>query len=665
MAYSVGNLTATRRLKGNRTHWTYISSDTLATIAAAGYFNGATALLRAGDPILVVGNGVPANHVVSSNNGSVVAVAAKLGNTISVKEFGAVGDGVTDDTAALQLAMTALASRRELVFEAGDYLTSTALTLSTSNRKIRFEPGARVIPTGLINTLAIQGTAPATFVTLSSNALTGARSAAVADGSAFSEGQWVFLRSQAVLPDCLNSNGRKRGEWQQVAGVATNTVHFLGTLLYDYLTSDTAEVSTDTGCMVENITVEGFALDTGTLPSGTVRGIQAQYAANLRITDFDIRNTRALEGADNGSSVGINLDNVVNCWALRGRLLNLGYYGWAVDGASRRVWVSDVNFTRCRHATSIINNGAYGEPAYIHHDRLQAEYSILSGFDTHDVGRHIFYDRCVSISAGDHGFNCRAPLVNYTNCQSERSTLDGFAIAASCPDVVLDNCRALNNTRHGVASKNTDAVIRGGRFDTNNTGLTFWAAGVTVRGGRIEGCEIVNNGRLAIGWATEGGVQGRLTVRGVTAPQDGTNQTTFLGFEDAISGTYDLLDLTDSYLPGYTSNLLVVLGNEAVAGLPMMSGNRLIVDAAGAEMVMDATLVAGTYTVNTTAVRNYAGATGSTSKCAIRTMIALEPIAWGGTPGNVRVTAKTDNTSFVLTSDNAGDTSTYRCRLIH
>jgi hypothetical protein len=49
------------------------------------------------------------------------SVANKLSQTISVKDFGAVGDGVTDDTAAIQLALNASASK-ELMFPAGTYL---------------------------------------------------------------------------------------------------------------------------------------------------------------------------------------------------------------------------------------------------------------------------------------------------------------------------------------------------------------------------------------------------------------------------------------------------------------------------------------------------------------------------------------------------------------
>ena len=60
-------------------------------------------------------------------------VTAKLRDMVSVKDFGAVGDGSTDDTAAIQAAITAMpAAGGGLYFPAGTYLVSSALTLSKS-----------------------------------------------------------------------------------------------------------------------------------------------------------------------------------------------------------------------------------------------------------------------------------------------------------------------------------------------------------------------------------------------------------------------------------------------------------------------------------------------------------------------------------------------------
>jgi hypothetical protein len=50
-------------------------------------------------------------------------VEAKLAQTVSVKDFGAVGDGVTDDTAAIQAAIDAFPLGAKILFPSGTYLT--------------------------------------------------------------------------------------------------------------------------------------------------------------------------------------------------------------------------------------------------------------------------------------------------------------------------------------------------------------------------------------------------------------------------------------------------------------------------------------------------------------------------------------------------------------
>ena len=68
-------------------------------------------------------------------------VDSKLGDTVSVKDFGAVGDGTTNDTAAIQAALTA-AENQILVFPGpATYLISASLTVP-SNIEIVGEPGA-------------------------------------------------------------------------------------------------------------------------------------------------------------------------------------------------------------------------------------------------------------------------------------------------------------------------------------------------------------------------------------------------------------------------------------------------------------------------------------------------------------------------------------------
>jgi hypothetical protein len=95
-------------------------------------------------------------------------VGDKLAQTVSVKDFGAVGDGVTDDTAAIQTALnTATAAGQAVIFPAGNYLSTTGgVTLS---------PGVVIIGEGQgITTFTLANAATLAYFTYSgANALPG------------------------------------------------------------------------------------------------------------------------------------------------------------------------------------------------------------------------------------------------------------------------------------------------------------------------------------------------------------------------------------------------------------------------------------------------------------------------------------------------------------
>lgn len=60
-------------------------------------------------------------------------------NFLFVEDFGAVGDGVTDDTAAIQAAITYIISQKggTIFFSAGTYIISSSLTLPIGSRGVR------------------------------------------------------------------------------------------------------------------------------------------------------------------------------------------------------------------------------------------------------------------------------------------------------------------------------------------------------------------------------------------------------------------------------------------------------------------------------------------------------------------------------------------------
>ena len=64
-------------------------------------------------------------------------VQKKLRETVSVKDFGAVGDGVTDDTAAIKAAIASLGAKGgEVCFPAGTYKFTSKITINTPVRLV-------------------------------------------------------------------------------------------------------------------------------------------------------------------------------------------------------------------------------------------------------------------------------------------------------------------------------------------------------------------------------------------------------------------------------------------------------------------------------------------------------------------------------------------------
>lgn len=94
-------------------------------------------LLNVGNPTsLGISNATAANipYENSATGAITVTVQSKLSESISVKDFGAVGDGVTDDTVAINSAVAATApTGRALYFPIGTYIVSQINVLPKMN----------------------------------------------------------------------------------------------------------------------------------------------------------------------------------------------------------------------------------------------------------------------------------------------------------------------------------------------------------------------------------------------------------------------------------------------------------------------------------------------------------------------------------------------------
>jgi len=131
-------------------------------------------------------------------------VQTKLRESVSVKDFGAVGDGVTDDTAAIQAAATSLTNGGILFFPPGTYKITTAITMQDKTEVHGSGIGATLIQSTAANT---SGAFLSSAGNLNSNVVSrtyfgcfnlsidlGHTLDTTSTSAAFSGGKWRFLQ---------------------------------------------------------------------------------------------------------------------------------------------------------------------------------------------------------------------------------------------------------------------------------------------------------------------------------------------------------------------------------------------------------------------------------------------------------------------------------------
>lgn len=115
---------------------TLVAQNLVFTVAPA---NGVEILARYGQGMAsgVSGDALDISYQPAGVGAELTTVEAKLKESVSVKDFGAVGDGVTDDTDAVQEAETAaVAAGAVLYFPAGTYLITDTISRATGSQWI-------------------------------------------------------------------------------------------------------------------------------------------------------------------------------------------------------------------------------------------------------------------------------------------------------------------------------------------------------------------------------------------------------------------------------------------------------------------------------------------------------------------------------------------------
>lgn len=195
---------------------------------------------------------------------------------VSPMELGAVGDGVTDDTVAVNAAITAAAALQGTVYIDRTYLVlglqakSNVKIIGTGNGK--FKKNAGTDGTYIISGVGTLGTASAVTGTTA----LGASSVTVASSAGFTEGGYCILRDDSYV---LGAAGRNQ-EILKITTIVGNVISFQRLTLASY--SAVAQLVPLTP--IQNFILEDVQLEIPTVSGGNVGGnLYLQYAINCSI----------------------------------------------------------------------------------------------------------------------------------------------------------------------------------------------------------------------------------------------------------------------------------------------------------------------------------------------------------------------------------------------
>jgi len=381
--------------------------------------------------------------VVSNSAGSITSNAATLTlsatgavttATINVLNYGATGNGSTDDTAAINSAIAALIPGDTLLFPCGNYLITSQLSIGTANVTIDGSSCALIHATASGGNIMVVGNGafmgsygPAVALGITVNELdtsftTVANLGVVAgDYIYISQGGKDYSTDTAPGHDTGCDVSGCRRELLKVASVSGNTIT-VSTALHDtynpFVNGAVAQklMNPVAGMTVKNITLDGSGTENyGLLMLGvvdsTVTGVTSKnvvFTALYGNSDFNLAwNNVTVSGAGNRDGTAMSL------WVQGNPSVN----GASISNLNPGTSAAAFGFETSGTANGIFTNitvdasGAYGRPVKVHASRYNTFNSLISkngvaddnGMILNYYSSHNTFEHCVVMNNGTAG----------------------------------------------------------------------------------------------------------------------------------------------------------------------------------------------------------------------------------------------------------------------
>lgn len=481
---------------------------------------------------------VDSSDTTSQDNGGTIIVGAdgrrwkrEFAGAANVKWFGAKGDGVTDDTAAIQGALTAAKSA---LVPAGDFL-ATELTLASA-RLIGEGPTSIIRKIGEGNLIKAYGALGASHA-LAGAPVIGSKTIQLASATGdFVVGEWAILESNDAAYLSGGDSGYA-GEIVLIEAISGATVTVHAPIIWAYTLGNSPrlrKVAWNLRPAVENLRIIMNPNADADLYYAEAHGIEFRFCLNPVVRNCEISDGKQSGAQFTGCVQGLAENNYIHDLASADDDVTGGFgYGVHERAANIGLVVTGNRFARVRtgYTTGFGFSSVYrvGVPVGTSVIGNSSMDTFQSGMSTHEAGIYTQFLGNIIQGCRSMGINLRSKfatvrgntisncigagvqLVASTGIPIEGCVVDGNTITRTN---LGTNPQGVNHIEYGAINDNSpDAVISNNRISycggpairTSSTRRTV------VRGNQaLNPCQLIETAirKYAFGSDTTGGAGG-------------------------------------------------------------------------------------------------------------------------------------------------------------